>query len=512
MATLPLLSFEDIRQATQGYLKPHDLQLVEAAYNWAAAAHRDQSRLTGEAYIQHPLYVGLTLAKLRLDPATLAAAFLHDVVEDTPKTLAEIKKRFGSQTATLVDGVTKLDAIEERPGFWRQFFHRPKTNQLSQTQRRLESLRKMLLATSKDIRVVLIKLADRLHNMQTLAGFPPDKRRAWAKETLQIYAPIAYRLGIGTMKGELEDLAFATLYPKTYQQLATRVKRETNDREHQIERARRILLKVLTKAGIETRIHARVKHIYSLWRKLARYQNDLGQIYDLVACRIIVNTVEECYQVLGLIHQRWKPYADRVKDYIASPKPNGYQSIHTTVRAVEDRPIEIQIRTLAMHEQAEYGIAAHWHYSERKGTLDYLRRKVNLAGKSEIGWVAELANWQRRLTDYEDLDKIMKIDFFGDRIFAYTPQGEVIDLPVGATPIDFAYAIHSEIGNHLAGAKVNGKMLRLQDQLQSGDTVELFVQKKARPKPDWLNEIKTAHARSHIRRALRTRKQTIISR
>lgn len=510
MNHLPLLTFDDIRQVALGYLSTSDLTLVEKAYQWALVAHGDQVRKTGEPYIQHPLYVSLTLVKLRLDQATLAAAFLHDVVEDTPKTLAEIRKRFGNQTAILVDGVTKLDAIEERPGFFSRFFSNPtrrkvkEPQKLSSTERQLESLRKMLLATSKDIRVVLIKLADRLHNMKTLAGIPKQRQHLMAKETLQIYAPIAYRLGIGTLKGELEDLAFATLYPETFRRLVQRVKREAADRERQVERARRILLKVLAKADIEAEIHARVKHWYSLWQKLARHHDDLSHIYDLVACRVIVKSVEECYQVLGLIHQRWKPYEGRVKDYIASPKPNGYQSIHTTVRAVEDRPIEIQIRTRAMHEQAEYGVAAHWHYSERKGTLDYLRRKVSLANKNELGWVNELANWQRRLTNYQDLDTIMKIDFFGDRIFVYTPQGEVIDLPVGATSIDFAYAIHSDVGNHLAGTKVSGKMARLQDPLNSGDTVEVFVQKKASPKPDWLNETKTSHAKSLIRRALRT--------
>jgi GTP pyrophosphokinase len=285
------------------------------------------------------------------------------------------------------------------------------------------------------------------------------------------------------------------------------IRQEAAARELQVEKARRILAKELAEAGIKAEISARVKHIYSLYRKLERYDNDLSNIYDLVACRIIVDTVEDCYKVLGVIHQRWKPFEGRVKDYIASPKPNGYQSLHTTVRAVEDRPIEIQIRTQEMHERAEYGIAAHWHYSEKKGTLDYIRRRVSLANRNELAWVNELAKWQRYVHSYKDLDELMTIDFFGDRIFAYTPKGDVIDLPVGATPIDFAYAIHTDIGDHLYGAKVNGKMIRLQDPLHSGDTVEIMVQKKAQPKQDWLNESKTNLAKSMVRRALKRRGQ-----
>lgn len=498
-----IITFDAVSQTARQYIKPSDFKIVKMAYDLAAKAHADQKRRTGEPYIQHLLQVCLTLIELRLDPATLAAAFLHDVVEDTPSTLVELKKRFGRSVANLVDGVTKLDAIEEKQGFLSNLFGHREQKVLSQRERRLESLRKMLLATSKDVRVVLIKLADRLHNMQTIHGFDHQKRLAIAEETLELYAPLAYRLGIGTLKGQLEDLSFAVLQPAVFDSLVSRIKREAADRERQVEKARRILLKVMAKAGIEVEIHARVKHLYSLYKKLARYDNDLSKIHDLVACRLIVGTLEECYQALGIIHQRWKPVDGRVKDYIASPKPNGYQSLHTTVKAVEDRPIEIQIRTRAMHEQAEYGVAAHWHYSEVKGTLDYLKRKVSFASKNEVAWVNELAKWQREVDSYQDLDTLMKIDFFGDRIFAYTPRGEVIDLPVGATPIDFAYAIHSEIGNHLSGAKVNGKMVRLQDLLHSGDTVEVTVQKKAWPKPDWLQETKTRHAKDHIKRALR---------
>ncbi len=502
MSPLPSLHFEDIKDIALNYIKPNDFRIVESAYAMAEQAHHGVKRKTGEPYIQHPLNVVFTLAKIHLDPATLAAAFLHDVVEDTPSTIATIRSRFGHRISQLVNGVTKLEAIKTRQGLL-TILLRKKKQPLSRQERQLESLRKMLLATSQDVRVVLIKLADRLHNLETIGGLPLDRQKMMAEETLQIYAPIAYRLGIGTMKGELEDLSFAILEPEAFKALKRLIKHEAADREKQIERVRRILLKLLAEAGIKVEIHARVKHLYSLYRKLDRYDNDLHQVYDLVACRIIVESVEECYRVLGLIHKRWKPVEGRVKDYIASPKPNGYQSLHTSVKAVEDRAIEIQIRTRAMHEQAEFGVAAHWHYREHKGTLNYLRRRVSFANKQELLWVNELAKWQKAVTSYDDLDRLMKIDFFGDRLFAYTPKGEVIDLPVGATPIDFAYAIHTDLGNHLAGAKVNGKMVRLQDELHSGDVVEIIVQKRSKPNQDWLSEVKTASAREHIRRALR---------
>lgn len=485
-------------------MKVIDFRIVERAYKVAEEAHKDQLRKTGDPYIQHPLHVALTLAGFQLDAATLAAAFLHDVAEDTPQTISNLRFRFGMQVANLVDGVTKLDTIEEGKGFFSYLFKRSKdSRQLSHQERRIESLRKMLIASSRDVRVVLIKLADRLHNMETLEGQDPQRQYDIAKETLEIYAPLAYRLGIGTIKGQLEDLAFPYVYPEEYKKVTSLLKREAADRERQVRRAKQIIHRILAKADIQAEIHARSKHAYSFWRKLERYDGDISQIYDIVACRIVVKSVDECYQALGLIHRRWKPFEGRVKDYIAYPKPNGYQSIHTTVRAVSDMPIEIQIRTKDMHEQAERGIAAHWHYSEQKGTLNYLRRQVSRASKQELSWVNELAKWQRQLQTTEDFDQVMRIDFFGDRIFAYTPKGDVIDLPIDATPIDFAYAIHSEIGNHLAGAKINGKMVRLQDPIHSGDTVELIVQKKATPKSDWLHETKTQHAKEHIRRAMR---------
>jgi GTP pyrophosphokinase len=497
----PILTFEDIRRTCLQYLKDSDVTVIERAYRLAEAAHADQLRKSGEPYIQHPLAVALTLAELRLDAHTLAAAFLHDVVEDTPNTIGDIRWRFGRQIANLVDGVTKLDRLQLRTGIFNR-----ENKELSGIERRIESLRKMLLATSKDVRVVLIRLADRLHNMETLGSVPKEKQYEIAKETLEIYAPLAYRLGMGTIKGQLEDLAFAYVSPDEYKQMSKLMGREAATRERSVRRAKQGIYAMLAKRGIKPLINARVKHLYSLYRKLGRYNNDLSQIYDLVACRILVDTVEECYEALGLIHQRWKPIEGRVKDYIASPKPNGYQSLHTTVIAFDDKPLEIQIRTKKMHEQAEFGIAAHWHYSEQKGTLDYLRRRVRPVPRQELAWVNELARWQRNISSYKDLDQLMKIDFFGDRIFVYTPKGDVIDLPVGATPIDFAFAVHTDIGNHLSGAKVNGKIVRLSDELHSGETVDLMVSKKANPTHDWLKCVKTSHAKECIRRAMRNRR------
>lgn len=497
-----ILTIEDIRTVALKYMSAADFRVVERAYLVADKAHEGQLRKSGDPYIQHPLHVSYTLAKLQLDPATLAAAFLHDVAEDTDQTILSIAKSFGFRIAYLVDGVTKLSTLEQKRGFFQSLFAR-EHRQISRKEQRVESLRKMLLATSKDIRIVLIKLADRLHNMQTLDAMDPEKRYDIAKETLEIYAPLAYRLGIGTLKGDLEDLAFAYVYPDDYQRVQKLLNQEASTRERTVSKGKRAILRMLAKEGIEAEINARVKHSYSLFRKLSRYDNDITKIYDLVACRIIVNTTEECYRVLGFIHKRWKPYEGRVKDYIASPKPNGYQSLHTTVRAFGDKPFEIQIRTKEMHHHAEFGIAAHWHYSEQKGKFSYLRRQVTPVPKAELSWINELARWQRYAASHKDFDELMKIDFFGDRIFVYTPKGDVIDLPVGSTSIDLAFAIHSEIGSHLYAAKVNGKIARLQDALHSGDTVELVVNKKSQPKSDWLEHTKTQYARSHIRRALR---------
>ncbi len=496
------LTIEDIKAVAQTYMSQADFRVVERAYKVASRAHEGQLRKSGDPYIQHPLHVCYTLAKLRLDPATLAAAFLHDVAEDTSHTVFSVAKQFGIRIAFLVDGVTKLSSLEANRGFFQNLLTK-RHRLISKQEQRVESLRKMLLATSKDIRIVLIKLADRLHNMQTLDAMDPDRRYDIAMETLEIYAPLAYRLGIGTLKGDLEDLAFKYVYPKEFQQTMKLLRQEASARERAVLWGKRAILRMLAKEGIKADISTRIKHSYSLYRKLERYDQDISKIYDLVACRIIVETTEECYRVLGLLHKRWEPYESRVKDYIASPKPNGYQSLHTTVRAFGNRPIEVQIRTLAMHQHAEFGIAAHWHYSEQKGRLSYLRRKTVSVPKSELAWINELAKWQRMAASYKDFDSLMKIDFFGDRIFVYTPKGDVIDLPVGSTSIDLAYAIHSDIGHHLYATKVNGKIARLNEPLKSGVTVELVANRKSQPKSDWLEHAKTQNARAHIKRALR---------
>ncbi len=497
-----LLTFDDVRLEALTYISESDFRVVAKAYKVALTAHAGQLRKSGVPYIQHPLHVCLTLAELHLDPATLAAAFLHDVAEDTYQTVFSVATQFGLRIAYLVDGVTKLTNLETRRGFFSGLFRR-ENPQLSRQQQRIESLRKMLLATSKDIRIVLIKLADRLHNMQTLDAMETSRRYDIAKETMEIYAPLAYRLGIGSLKGDLEDLAFAHIDPDAYRQTQKLMNQEAPTRRRAVLRGKRAIQRMLAKFGIKAEIHARSKHLYSLYRKLERYDNDITKVYDLVACRVIVDTIEECYQVLGILHKRWKPYDGRIKDYIAAPKPNGYRSLHTTVRAFGDRPIEIQIRTKDMHQHAEFGIAAHWYYSEQKGGLGYLKRKSIPVPKNELVWINELAKWQRQASSFNDIDSLMRIDFFGDRIFVYTPKGDVIDLPVGATAIDLAYAIHSEIGNHLYAAKVNGNIVRLTESLQSGVTVELIVNKKTNPTTGWLTSVKTQNARSHIKRFLR---------
>jgi len=352
--------------------------------------------------------------------------------------------------------------------------------------------------------VVIIKLADRLHNMKTLEGVEESKRLRIAKETLEIYAPLAYRLGMGELKGQLEDLAFPYVYPAEFRKVKSQVAEALQTRKTYLEKVTRVVGKKLAEEGIEAQIHGRAKHLYSLWRKLQRYDNDISRIYDLIALRIIVKSVGDCYKALGIIHENWKPLVGRIKDYIAMPKPNGYQSLHTTVFCLEGKIVEFQIRTQKMHEQAENGIAASWHYSEKKGTLDYILKRIKRVPQEDLRWVKELAKWQRNLQDNLEFSQNLEVDFFSDRIFVYTPQGEVKDLPAGSTPIDFAYSIHSEIGNSCTGAKINGKMASLATALRNGDIVEIIKAKRVvGPKRDWLEFVKTSLAKSQIRRGIR---------
>lgn len=464
-----------------------ELDLIRRAFIFSQKAHQGQKRKSGESYFNHPYETAFKTAQWRLDSLTIAAALLHDVVEDVGIDLEEIRKEFGEEIAFLVDGVTKLGRLKYRG-----------------IETQAENLRKMVLALSKDLRVVLIKLADRLHNMKTLFAIPPQKQKRVALETSEIYAPLAYRLGMQELAGELEDLAFPYLHPGEYRWLLQNIKERYEERQNYLEKVKPIIEKALEEQGIEPiKIDFRAKRYSSLYKKLLRYDMNLEQIYDLVALRIIVKTIEECYAALGIIHQLWPPLPGRIKDYISLPKPNGYRSLHTTVFCLDNKPIEFQIRTLEMHEQAENGIAAQWAYEQKKGTKEYLEEKPIFANKKELLWVQQLRNWQKDFFDSGEFLQSLKIDFFKDRIFAITPKGEVIDLPVGATPVDFAYGIHSEVGNQCIGARVNSRIVPLDYQLQSGDIVEILIQKSKKPSQSWLKFVKTGYAKKKIKSALR---------
>jgi GTP pyrophosphokinase len=498
---MPQKTFQNLKKKIN-YLSAEEQRDVERAFNFALKAHQGQRRRTGEPYVIHELETAAFVADLKMDAQTITASLLHDVVEDTPTSLAEVQKEFGKTVANLVDGVTKLGRIR----ITRRWFILKTQEELKSFDRQMETLRKMFVAMARDIRVVIIKLADRLHNMKTIRGVAPEKRLRIAKETLEIYAPLAYRLGMGELKGQLEDLAFPIVYPDEYEWLSQQVKDAFTERTRYLKKVEKYLARRLAEEGIKAEIHGRAKHLYSLWRKLQRYDNDLSRIYDLVALRVIVSSIADCYKVLGIIHENWKPLVGRIKDYIAMPKPNGYQSLHTTVFCLDGRIVEFQIRTQVMHEQAENGIAAGWHYDEAKGTLDYILKKMKRAPYEDIRWVRELAKWQAKSADNRQFQNDIQLDFFSDRIFVYTPRGEVKDLPAGATPIDFAYAIHSEVGNSCVGAKINGKMSSLDTTLHNGDIVEIIKSKRPTgPKRDWLEMAKTSLARSHIRRALRAK-------
>jgi len=482
------------------YLPEPEQKQILRAFEFAKKSHLGQQRRSGEPYINHALQVAIFIADLKMDSSAITAAILHDCVEDTNCTLAEIQKEFGKTVAHLVSGVTKLGRIR----IVKKWFFLSNKQELESFDRQIETLRKMFMAMARDIRVVIIKLADRLHNMKTLEGVEKDKRLRIAKETLDIYAPLAYRLGMGELKGQLEDLAFPYVYPKEYRKVKLQVAEAMQNRRVYLDKVIKVVQKKLADEKIPAEIHGRAKHLYSLWRKLERYDNDISRIYDLIATRIVVHSVADCYRVLGIIHERWKPLVGRIKDYIAMPKPNGYQSLHTTVFCLDGKIVEFQIRTKEMHEQAENGIAASWHYSETKGTLDYILKRIKKVPQEELRWVKELARWQRNLQDNREFNHDLEVDFFSDRIFVYTPQGEVKNLPAGSTSIDFAYSVHSEVGDNTTGAKINGKLSSLSTILHNGDIVEIIKAKKTGgPKRDWLEFVKTSLAKSHIRRGLR---------
>ncbi len=469
------------------HLPPEDRELVEKAYRRAAAAHTGQHRLSGEDYVNHPLEVASILAELHLDAATIVAAILHDTVEDTDLTAQELTKEFGPEVAKLVEGVTKLGRISIR----------------SEQQHQAENIRKMLLAMAEDIRVVLIKLADRLHNMRTLEFLPEPKRLRISRETLDIYAPLAHRLGIWQIKWELEDIAFRYLQPEDYRDVVRRINRQRKDRETVVSDLRDILAAELEKIEIDADISGRPKHAYSIWQKMSRDLKDFAEIYDLNAIRVLVNSVKDCYGVLGVVHSLWKPMPGRFKDYIAMPKSNGYQSLHTTVISHSGDPIEIQIRTHEMHRFAEYGIAAHWAYKEGGGSPGGQTAQAKGGAKFDerFGWLRLLMEWQKEVLDAEQFVDAVKVDIFEDEVFVFTPKGDVLNLPAGSTPIDFAYRIHTEVGHRCIGAKVNGRMVPLDYALSNGEIVEVLTTRSPHgPSRDWLNFVKSASARDRIRK------------
>lgn len=457
-----------------------DTELILKAYHLADGAHKDQKRLSGEAYIIHPVSVAYILAEYKMDTETIVAAILHDVIEDTSYTYDDIKEMFNEQVADLVEGVTKIGKIEYQ----------------SKEESQAENLRKMVLAMSKDIRVILIKLVDRLHNMRTLEYMKESKQIEKSRETLDIYAPIANRLGIQTIKAELEDLALKYLDPDGYYDLVKKVKMKKQSREEYINKVIKILEKKIDEVGIEAKIYGRSKHFYSIYRKMKAQNRNFDEIYDLIAVRVIVDSVKDCYGVLGIVHTQWKPIPGRFKDYIAMPKPNMYQSIHTTVIGPNGDPFEIQIRTKEMHETAEYGIAAHWKYKE--GITDSSSKELRYENK--MSWLRQILEWQKELDNANDLVETIKVDLLNEEVYVFTPQGKVVELPMGSCPLDFAYRIHSDVGNSCVGAKVNGKIVPLNYTLNNGDIVEIMTSKNSNgPSRDWLNFTKSAHARNKIR-------------
>lgn len=488
------LTIEDVLKSLKNPSTEAKIRMVKLAYAVAEKAHDGQKRRSGHAYVQHPLATAKILAEIGMGTKTVTAGILHDVPEDTDVTLEDIEKQFGKEIAALVDGVTKLGKIKLR-GSHEEYF--------------LENLRKMLLAMAADIRVVIIKLADRLHNMQTLDFNPPEKQKRIAKETMEIFVPIANRLGIGEIKTQLQDLSFKYLDSKNYAYVKDLVTKSYQQREQYINKAIRELTHELKKEGIHPiEIHGRAKSLYSLFIKLQKHDMDIDQVYDLAAVRIIVPEIADCYETLGIVHKKYRPMIGRIKDYISLPKPNGYQSIHTTVFGPDGIILEVQIRTQKMHDEAEFGIAAHWIYSERikKNWKEYLfgKKRIKVPEK-ELTWVRQLREWQNEIgRDDEEFMEGLKIDFFKNHIFAFTPQGDIIDLPEDATPIDFAYAVHSHIGNHATGAKADGKMIPLDHKIKNGEVVEIMTSKDRKlPNHDWIKFAKTSVAKSHIRRELR---------
>ncbi len=472
------VTIEGIIAAVKKYEPKANTRLIRRAYDLAKAAHKGQTRVSGEEYIIHPLHVAQILTELHIDDVTISAALLHDVVEDTIYTNEQIADMFGEEVAMIVDGVTKLGRIKYK----------------SKEEVQLENYRKMFLAMAKDIRVIMVKLADRLHNMRTLKYMREDKQKRIAKETIEIYAPLANRLGISNIKWELEDLCLRYLEPETYYDLVENVKQKRRERQAFIDTSIEQIREKLDEANIKADINGRAKHFYSIYKKMKRDNKSISEIYDLSAIRVLVESVKDCYGVLGVIHAMWKPIPGRFKDYIAMPKSNGYQSLHTTVMT-RGYPLEIQIRTYKMHQVSEYGVAAHWKYKEAgKGAT------AGNAVDQKMNWLRQMVNLQQELSDPKEYFEALKVDIFSDEVFVFTPKGDVVDLPKGSNPIDFAYRIHTEVGHHCVGAKVNGKMVQLEYKLKNGDIVSVVTNKANNgPSRDWLNIVASSETRSKIR-------------
>jgi len=485
------------------YLSPEERERVHRAYLFAEEAHRGQLRRSGEPYITHPVAVAAILASLHMDADTLAAGLLHDTIEDCGVSGEELERRFGPTVRRLVEGETKVSKLY-------------KLANLEGEEKRAEDLRQMFIAMAEDVRIIIVKLADRLHNLRTLEHMPPEKQRRIAQETLEIYAPLAHRLGMGQIKWELEDLSFRYLHPEAYQGLLSRLQETQEARERLVRRATAILEEALRRdellqtqlKGFE--VTGRPKHLYSIWKKMEREGKALEQIYDLLAVRVVldprpspkeedVREKQVCYHVLGLVHALWQPIPGRVKDYIAVPKPNGYQSLHTTVIALEGLPLEVQIRTQKMHRVAEYGIAAHWLYKEGLTDPEELKRRVS--------WLKNIQEWQQEFSSSREFVEAVTRDLLGGRVFVFTPKGRIINLPKGATPVDFAYHIHTEVGHHMVGAKVNGRIVPLSYELQNGEIVEILTAKNAHPSKGWLEFAKTRTAKSKIRQYFRAQER-----
>lgn len=472
------VTIENILNAVKGYSPTADLDLIQRAYQLAADAHKEQKRASGETYIIHPLHVAKILTELHLDDVTIAAALLHDVVEDTIYSKEQMQELFGDEVAMLIDGVTKLSRIQYK----------------SREEAQLETYRKMFMAMAKDIRVIMIKLADRLHNMRTLKYVPEEKQKRIARETIEVYAPLANRLGISSIKWELEDLCLRYLEPDIYYHLVRDVKQKRRERQAFIDTAIEQIRAKLAEMGMKAEIQGRAKHFYSIYRKMKRGHKQLSELYDLSAVRVLVDSVKDCYGVLGIIHAMWKPIPGRFKDYIAMPKSNGYQSLHTTVMT-RGYPLEIQIRTHAMHQVSEFGVAAHWKYKEAG-------KSIGAASKmdAKMNWLRQMVSLQEELKDPKEYFEALKVDIFSDEVFVFTPKGDVINLPAGSNPIDFAYRIHTEVGHHCTGAKVNGKLVPLEYKLKNGDIVSVVTNKSnGGPSRDWLNTVASSDTRSKIR-------------